>query len=50
MLKRRATSCGVNLEIRGPQKKEEKRNLVLINKIGGLSNGLVMVSNIDDLF
>ena len=36
MLKRRATSCGVNLEIRGPQKKEEKKkNQVLINKIGG---------------
>ena len=36
MLKRRAASCGVNLEIRGPQKKEEKnQNQVLINKIGG---------------
>ena len=36
MLKRRAASCGVNPEIRGPQKKEEKKqNQVLINKIGG---------------
>ena len=50
MLKRRAASYGVNCEIRGPQKKEEKENQVLINKIGGLSNGLVMVSNTDDWF
>ena len=36
MLKRRAASCGVNPEIRGPQNKEEKnQNQVLINKIGG---------------
>ena len=32
MLKRRVASYGVNLEIRGPQK---KKNQVLINKIGG---------------
>ena len=32
MLKRRAASCGVNPEIRGPQKKTNK---VLIDKIGG---------------
>ena len=32
MLKRLAASCGVNPEIRGPQKKEEKKNQVLINK------------------
>ena len=34
MLKRRAASYGVNLEIHGPQKKEEKKkkNQVLINK------------------
>ena len=50
ILKRRAVSCGVNPEIRGPQKKEKrkKKNQVLINKIGGLSNGLFMVSNTDD--
>ena len=43
-------SCGVNPEIRGPQKKERKKkeNQVLINKIGGLSNGLVMGLNTDD--
>ena len=35
MLKMRAASCGVNPEIRVPQKKEEKKNQVLINKIGG---------------
>ena len=35
MLKRRAVSYGVNPEIHGPQKKEEKKNQVLINKIGG---------------
>ena len=34
-LKRRAASCGVNPKICGPQKKEEKKNQVLINKIGG---------------
>ena len=50
MLKRRAASCGVNPKIRGPQKMEEKVNQVLINKIGGLSNGLVMVLNTDDWF
>ena len=53
MLKMRAASCGVNPEIRGPQKKEEKKrkkNQVLINKIGGLSNGLVMMFNTDDWF
>ena len=33
MLRRRALSCGVNPEIRGPQnKKEKKQNQVLINK------------------
>ena len=32
MLKRHAASCGVNPEIRGPQKKTIK---VLIDKIGG---------------
>ena len=50
MLKRRAASCGVNPEIRGPQKKEEKKNQVLIYKSGGFSNGLVMVLNNDDWF
>ena len=50
MLKSRAASCGVNPKIRGPQKKEEKENQVLINKIGGLSNCLVMVLNTDDWF
>ena len=50
MLKRRAVSCGVNPKICGPQKKEEKKNQVLINKIGGFSNGLVMVLNTDDWF
>ena len=36
MLKRRAASCSVNPEIRGPQMKVEKnQNQVLINKIGG---------------
>ena len=36
MLKSRVASCVVNPEIRGPQKKEEKKkNQVLINKIGG---------------
>ena len=50
MLKRRAASCSVNSEIRGQQKKEEKENQVLINKIGGLSNGLVMVFHTDDWF
>ena len=50
MLKRRAASCGVNPKIRGPQKKEEKKNQVLINKIGGFSNGLVMVFHTDDWF
>ena len=50
MLKRSAASYGVNLEIRGPQKKEGKENQVLINKIGGLSNGLVMVFHTNDLF
>ena len=48
MLKRCAASCGVNPKIRGPQKKEEKKNQVLIKKIGGSSNGIVMVSNTDD--
>ena len=48
MLKRLAASCGVNPEIRCPQKKEEKENQVLINKIGGFSNGLVMVLNTND--
>ena len=43
-------SYGVNPEIHGPQKKEEKENRVLINKIGGLFNGLVMVFNTDDWF
>ena len=50
MLKRCAATCGVNSKIRGPQKKEEKKNQVLINKIGGFSNGLVMVLNTDDWF
>ena len=50
MLKRRAASCGVNPKILCPQKKEEKENQVLINKIGGLSNGLVMVFHTDDWF
>ena len=50
MLKRRAAFCGVNPEIRGPQKKEEKKNQVLINKIGGFFNGLVMVFHTDDWF
>ena len=50
MLKRRAASYGVNPEIRGPQKKEEKKNQDLINKIGGFSNGLVMVFHTDDWF
>ena len=52
MLKRRATSYGVNPEIRGPQKKEEKENHVLINKnfFGGLSNRLVMVFHTDNWF
>ena len=50
MLKRRVASYGVNPEIRGPQKKEEKKNQVLIYKSGGFSNGLVMVLNIDDWF
>ena len=50
MLKRHAASRGVNAKIRGPQKKEETKSQVLINKIGGLSNGLAMVSNTDDLF
>ena len=50
VLKRRAASCGVNLEIRGPQKKEEKKNQVLINKNWRVSNSLVMVSNTDDWF
>ena len=51
MLKRRAASYGVNPKIHGPQKKEEKeKKKVLINKIGGLSNGLVMVFNTDDWF
>ena len=50
MLKRRAASCDVNPEIRGPQKKEEKKNQVLINKNWRVSNGLVMVLNTDDWF
>ena len=50
MLKRRAASCGVNPKIRGPQKKEEKEKKVLINKIRGLSNGLVNVFNTNDWF
>ena len=50
MLKRRAASYGVNPEIRDPQKKEEKKNQVLINKKWRVSNGLVMVSNTDDWF
>ena len=50
MLKRRVASYDVNPEIRGPQKKEEKKNQVLINKIGGFSNGLVMMLNTDDWF
>ena len=50
MLKMPAASYGVNQEIRGPQMKEEKKNQVLINKIGGFSNGLVMVFHIDDWF
>ena len=50
MLRRRAASCGVNPKIRGPQKNEEKENQVLINKIRGLSNGLVMAFYTDDWF
>ena len=50
MLKRRAASCGVNHKIRGPQKKEEKENQVMKNKIRGFSNGLVMVLNTNDWF
>ena len=50
MLKRRAASYCVNPEIHGPQKKEEKKNQVLINKNWRVSNGLVMVSNTDEWF
>ena len=50
MLKRYVASYGVNPEIRGPQKKGEKKNQVLINEIGWFSNGLVMVLNTDEWF
>ena len=50
MLKRRVASYGVNPKIRDAQKKEEKKNQVSINKIGGFSNGLVMVFHTDDWF
>ena len=35
MLKRRAASCGVNPEIRGPQNKGKESNQFLIKKLEG---------------